>query len=221
MPKTPGQSVALNSKQQRREETRAAILEAAARIFSESGLDGARTDAIAAAAGVNKALLYYYFKSKVGLYLAVTETLFRDTHEQMMAALLGKGSARAALLAYVSLHFDSLSRRPRMASLHQRMFMSNAKRLLPLLKKFGEPRVFALAKLIKRGIDAGEFRPVNVRQTTASLTALIVHYFTIGPVFTHLVTFDPYSPEVLKERKAALLDFIRHALFADPDAPLS
>ena len=44
-------------------ETRAAILRAAERIYAESGLAGARTEAIAAAAGVNKALLYYYFRS--------------------------------------------------------------------------------------------------------------------------------------------------------------
>ena len=55
-------------------DTRAAILAAAEQIFAKAGLDGARTDAIAAAAGVNKALLYYYFKSKDGLYEAVSRT---------------------------------------------------------------------------------------------------------------------------------------------------
>ena len=50
-----------------RQNSREAILLAAERIFAESGLAGARTDAIAAAAGVNKALLYYYFKSKSDL----------------------------------------------------------------------------------------------------------------------------------------------------------
>ena len=53
--------------------TRAAILEAAEGIFAEVGLAGARIDAIAGAAGINKAMLYYYFKSKEGLYRAVLE----------------------------------------------------------------------------------------------------------------------------------------------------
>jgi len=51
--------------------TRAAILAAAERVFARSGLAGARTDLIADEAGVNKALLYYYFQSKEKLYLAV------------------------------------------------------------------------------------------------------------------------------------------------------
>ena len=54
---------------------RARILEAAVREFSENGLAGARTERIAEAAGVNKALLYYYFQSKEALYAAALESV--------------------------------------------------------------------------------------------------------------------------------------------------
>src|SRR5438445_5319498 len=60
----------------RPEESRAAILEAAVREFSREGVAGARTDAIARAARVNKALLYYYFKDKEALYNAVLDQVF-------------------------------------------------------------------------------------------------------------------------------------------------
>ena len=55
----------------RPEESRAAILQAAIAEFAEHGIAGARTDAIAHVARVNKALLYYYFKDKDALYEAV------------------------------------------------------------------------------------------------------------------------------------------------------
>ena len=58
------------------EESRAAILQAAAQEFAEHGIAGARTDAIARAARVNKALLYYYFKDKETLYGAVLDDAF-------------------------------------------------------------------------------------------------------------------------------------------------
>src|ERR1700691_3542869 len=58
------------------EESRAAILQAAAKEFSELGIAGARTDAIAREARVNKALLYYYFKDKETLYGAVLDDAF-------------------------------------------------------------------------------------------------------------------------------------------------
>jgi AcrR family transcriptional regulator len=54
-------------------ESRAAILQAAAHEFAEHGIAGARTDAIAKEAKVNKALLYYYFRDKETLYAAVLE----------------------------------------------------------------------------------------------------------------------------------------------------
>ena len=58
------------------EESRAAILRAAAKEFAEHGIAGARTDAIAREARVNKALLYYYFKDKETLYGAVLDDAF-------------------------------------------------------------------------------------------------------------------------------------------------
>jgi TetR/AcrR family transcriptional regulator len=62
---------------------RQAILEAAIKEFSAKGLSGARVDAIARAAKVNKQLIYYYFDSKVGLYEAVLGQLITRTGERM------------------------------------------------------------------------------------------------------------------------------------------
>src|ERR1022692_1875258 len=81
-------------------ETRAAILRAAERIYAESGLAGARTDAIAAAAGVNKALLYYYFKSKEGLYQAIVGSQLEQFQQQAREVLSAKGPAGPILLRY-------------------------------------------------------------------------------------------------------------------------
>lgn len=58
--------------------TRAKLLAAARDAFAASGLAGARVDAIADAAGVNKRMLYYYFSNKEGLFLAVLEGIYED-----------------------------------------------------------------------------------------------------------------------------------------------
>ncbi|SAL83470.1 TetR family transcriptional regulator [Caballeronia arvi] len=58
------------------EGTRRRILEAATEQFAKFGLAGARVDAIAAAAGTNERMLYYYFESKEGLYVAVLEAMY-------------------------------------------------------------------------------------------------------------------------------------------------
>src|SRR5580692_1120189 len=68
------------------EESRAAILQAAAKEFSELGIAGARTDAIAREARVNKALLYYYFEDKETLYGAVLDDAFTGMKARVFRA---------------------------------------------------------------------------------------------------------------------------------------
>ena len=71
-----------------------AILQAALVEFAQEGLAGARMDAIAAAAGVNKALLYYYFRDKEALYDAVLDDFFVRLLGRVTQALDGDGSGR-------------------------------------------------------------------------------------------------------------------------------
>ena len=79
-------------------ETRARILEAALSEFSAYGLAGARTDRIAASAGVNKALLYYYFESKENLYFAALEMISGRIRDTSMALFMrGETSGESVL----------------------------------------------------------------------------------------------------------------------------
>src|ERR1700756_3805310 len=106
------------------EKTRAAILKAALEEFSHEGVTGARTDEIARRAGVNKALLYYYFKDKEGLYAAALEQVFSGLHDCVMTVLDDPGlQAREKLLAYVGAHFDYIASSPVYPRLVQREFM--------------------------------------------------------------------------------------------------
>ena len=214
------QSAVQVSRQRSSERTRAAILEAAGGIFAEAGLAGARTDAIAARAGVNKALLYYYFKSKEALYRAVVEDQLQEFHGQLMETLRAEGSARSVLLRYVNLHFDVISSHRRFAPLFQQMMMKSGKSLAWLARKYIEPRAHAVTRVIERGIKGGEFRAVDSGQATFSIVALIAFYFTCEPVMRLLGHTDGYSQAKLRLRKQEVLDFIRYGLFVDPEAPI-
>src|ERR1700753_4340794 len=87
---------------------RKAILRAAIREFSEHGLAGARTDAIAASAKVNKALLYYYFRSKAELCAAAIEEVSATVAERALAALDPARSPGERLLRIALHHFDRI-----------------------------------------------------------------------------------------------------------------
>src|SRR5271168_4162918 len=88
------------------EESRAAILRAAAQEFADHGIAGARTEAIAREARVNKALLYYYFKDKETLYGAVLDDVFSGLKSTVFAVLDGELAPREKMMAYVGAYFD-------------------------------------------------------------------------------------------------------------------
>ena len=199
---------------------RAAILAAAGKAFAKAGLAGARTDAIAAAAGVNKALLYYYFKSKEALYEAVVEDHFSEFNRQAMAVLNSPGPARDVLLQYVTLHLDFISARHQSAPLFQQMMTAGGKFLERMIQRYFSARGEALGNLIDRGIRDGDFRPVDRFHATVSIVSLIVFYFSAARVLQLMGHPNAYSAANLKMRKEQVLDFVRHGLFTDSkDSP--
>ncbi len=209
-----------HSRQRRGAGRRAAILDAAERIFADAGLAGARTDAIAASAGVNKALLYYYFRSKEALFRAVLENHLEEFYRRALVVLSDGGSARATLLRYVTTHFDFVSARPRYPRLVQRLVMTGGPPFERLVREYFAPLYRKLAGVIDRGVQAGELRPVDSHHTVLSLIALTAFYFSAAPVVRAVTRRDPYEKANLARRKQEVLKFIRYALFRKPEARL-
>lgn len=204
------------------EKTRAAILKSALEEFSHEGVTGARTDEIARRAGVNKALLYYYFKDKDGLYAAALEQVFTGLHDHVMTVLDDpRLAAKEKLMKYVAAHFDYIARSPVYPRLVQREFMrTSGKGLSPvanrILERFGKPIYSKLTALIQQGVSSGEFRKIDPQQTLTSILGTIIFYFISLPAQQVMTPGDPTSPERIAARRAAVQDFVAAAIFA-PD----
>lgn len=197
------------------EETRAAILQAAVQEFAQEGMAGARTDAIARAARVNKALLYYYFHDKEAMYGAALDYVFGQLKERMTSVLDRDMPPTDKIRAYVAAHFDFIAGHPQYRSLVQREMMrgQGSPHLPRIGKRYFQPLFLRLTELIRAGIAAGDFRPVDPVHFIPSMIALVVFYFTSAPVMKAVAGFDPLSPERMTERRAAVLDFVSAALF--------
>ncbi len=201
----------------RGESSRKAILNAAEAIFAAQGLTGARTKAIARAAGVNKALLYYYFKSKDALYLAVLEEHLKGFFQKTNTVFQSKGSVRSVLLSYVTMHFDLISQQPHLPLIFQRFVLSGGRGVERLGKQYSLPLMQRLTRLIRRGVRNGELRPVDVRNAVISIVGLTVHYFSVAPLVRAVGRADPYGKRSLARRRSEILDFIRFGLFRHPE----
>jgi TetR/AcrR family transcriptional regulator len=202
------------------EKTRAAILKSALEEFAHEGVAGARTDEIARRAGVNKALLYYYFKDKDGLYAAALEQVFSGLHDHVVPVLDDtRVPAKQRLLNYVAAHFDYIASSPVYPRLVQREFMRSAgKKLSPvasrILERYGKPIYTKLTALIRHGVEQGEFRDLDPQQTLTSILGTIVFYFISLPAQQVMAPGDPASPERIAARRAAVQEFVAAAVFA-------
>jgi len=201
----------------RPEQSRAAILQAAVREFAREGVAGARTDAIAHAAKVNKALLYYYFKDKEALYGAVLDQVFGGLMACVGEVLSRDLPPREKILAYAGAHFDYVASHPLYPRIVQGEMMGagrgRANHLERIVKKYFRPLFGRVAEVLKAGQAAGEFRQVDPLHFVPSMIAVIVFYFTSAPVMRLMTGKDPMSPERVGARRAAVLDFISAALF--------
>jgi len=204
------------------EESRAAILQAAAHEFAEHGIAGARTDTIAREARVNKALLYYYFKDKETLYGSVLDSAFSGLKATVFRVLDSDLPTREKMLAYVGAYFDFVASNQMYPRLMQREMMrareGHSQHIDKIIKNYIQPIFGRVAELIGKGISDGEFRPVNPAHFVPSMVAMIVFYFSSAPMMEKIVGFNPLTPERITERRAAVLDFVSAALFR-PNEP--
>ena len=199
------------------EESRAAILQAAAQEFAEHGIAGARTDAIAREAKVNKALLYYYFKDKETLYGAVLDNAFAGLKTTVFRVLDGDLPPREKMMAYAGAYFDFIASNQLYPRLMQREMMrardGQSPHIDKVVKNYLQPIFGKVSELIRKGSADGEFRQVNPAHFVPSMVAMIVFYFSSAPMLQKIVGFNPLTPDRIAERRAAVLDFISAALF--------
>jgi TetR/AcrR family transcriptional regulator len=199
------------------EESRAAILQAAAQEFAEHGIAGARTDAIARAAKVNKALIYYYFKDKETLYGAVLDSAFSGLKTTVFRVLDSELTPREKILAYVGAYFDFIASNQNYPRLMQREMMrareGESAYIDNVIRNYIQPIFRRVGEVLRQGTAAGEFRDVDPAHFIPSMVAMIVFYFSGAPVLQKIVRFNPLAPARIAERRAAVLDFVSAALF--------
>src|SRR5258708_31243127 len=203
------------------EESRAAILLAAGQEFADHGIAGARTDAIAGAARVNKAVIYYYFKAKDTLCGPVLDGAFSGLKATVFRVLDSDLPPREKIMSYVGAYFDFIASNQIYPRVVKREMMREREGASPhldkLIKNYFQPIFLRVSDLLRKGTAEGVFRPVNPVHFVPSMVAMIVFYFSGAPVMQKIVGFNPLTPERIAERRAAVLDFISAALFR-PDS---
>jgi Tetracyclin repressor-like, C-terminal domain len=152
----------------------------------------------------------------------VLDRFFIRLSERVMSELDSAAPLGERLLRYTCAHFDCVAESPHYARLFQGELMSAGRggspHLLRIAERYIRPIAMRVSELLQQGTVSGEFRKVDPIQFAPSIAAINVHYFVIAPVTRALFNRNPYTPEAIRQRRAAVLDFVAAALFRDREA---
>jgi AcrR family transcriptional regulator len=170
--------------------SRADILRAATGEFAARGLDGARIDSIARRTRTTRAMIYYYFKSKEGLYLAVLEDAYRGIREAEKSLDLAHLRAKEAIARLVSFTFDYYQAHPEFVALVVAENQSGGRhiRKMQRIRRLNASIVDTIADVLERGHRDGTLRdgvdPIELHMTIAALGWFeIANRHTFGYLF--------------------------------------
>jgi TetR/AcrR family transcriptional regulator len=209
----------VHTQSERADLTRARILSAAIREFGANGLAGARTEQIAEAAGVNKALLYYYFRSKEDLYTSAIEAVVEGTRAASLAMLQADASAGERFLQIVLSNFDRTHSNPAFHSLMQqemiRLHRGEANALTLLAEKLIRPMWLKVRELIEAGVASGELISAEWSQMLCAGIGANVFYYLSAPLIGLALEFEPLKRSALKFRRKAAIEYLGQTIFID------
>lgn len=210
------------------EGAREAILNAAETVFAEHGFDGARVDAIAAAAGYNKSLIFQYFGDKLNLYAEVLKRADRDTlllQEQVLTPLLEDQTVasdarrfKALLETTVQTLFDYLLEHPRLMRILLWEQAEGWQTYAKIASQFDTEDVEQFEKLFSKARSAGlmrsDFDPAI--QLTMALQ-ICLSYLAFIPLYQMLLPGEEFSSAAaLARARDYIVTLVVSGMMVDP-----
>ncbi|MGB4116912.1 MAG: TetR/AcrR family transcriptional regulator [Polaromonas sp.] len=170
--------------------TMAGIMEVAMTEFAEKGLSGARIDAIAEVTRTSKRMIYYYFGSKEGLYIAVLEESYRRVRAIEAELHLDDLAPLQALQRLTEFTFDhhqgneAYIRLVMNENIQRGQYLAQSKSI----QELNVPVIASLKRLYDRGVASGVFRagldPIDIHASISALTFFNVsNRHTFGLIF--------------------------------------
>lgn len=193
------------------ERTRENILDVATEEFATLGLDGGRIDAIAEKTQTSKRMIYYYFESKEGLYLAVLERAYRRIRTRESDLRLNELSPEKALRELISTTFDNDENDPvfvRLVSIENIHYAAHMRRS-DAIRELNISVIESIGQILERGNSSGIFKravdPVDIHMMISALCFFRVsNKHTFGTIFQR----DLSAPDIVARHKAMIADAV-------------
>ncbi|HEY9777276.1 MAG TPA: TetR/AcrR family transcriptional regulator [Planktothrix sp.] len=196
------------------EATKARILDAAEEEFARAGLLGARTEAIAANTGVTKAMLYYYYGDKEGLYQAVLERCMARRIASLQKVDFHGAEPEEALRQFVTAVLDEQGRNQHLPAI---FFYEGLQNKGKYYSQIGIASLYGpLQSIIERGMASGKFKPVDALHASVNIIGICAFYYCSMENVKHLWPggTDLSSDEMREQHKRTAIQQIFGGLLA-------
>lgn len=191
------------------ENTEAKILEAAKAVFQAKGMDGARMQEIADKAGINKAMLHYYFRNKQLLFDAVFNNAFSLLAPQLQSILNDDSSIEEKITNFTANYISFIMDYPYIPNFIIQELNRNPEFIQKIKDNPNFPNIEKFKKQVDEEIEKGILKPINAEQLFINIMALNVFPFIAKPLLKAFIHADEaHYRQLLEARKTEVANFI-------------
>jgi TetR/AcrR family transcriptional regulator len=190
----------------KKDTTEEKILEAAKTVFVSKGMDGARMQEIADEAGINKALLHYYFRTKERLFEAIFSEIFKFAFPKLTQIIQSDAGMVTKIEQVIDAYIAILIKHPFVPGFIMKELNRDPSGLFKLVLKFKlNPQV--VFDQIQEAMDRGEIIPMKPQHLVVNVVSMCIFPFVARPVLNFVVFKE--DPKALEEFYAERADVIK------------
>ena len=194
---------------QTNQDTEEQILNAAKEVFQKKGMDGARMQEIADKAGINKAMLHYYYRSKQLLFEAVFSNAFSLLAPQMNKILNDDSSIEEKVRSFTHNYISFISKHPYLPNFIIQELNRNPSFFEKIQENAAFPTLERFEKQVALEVEQGILRPTGGKQLFVNIISLNIFPFVASPLIKGLLRLDDKEfKAMMEERKVAVAEFI-------------
>ena len=194
-----------------RERTVARILKAAERVFGRRGFDGATTSEIAKEAGVSKATVHYYFKTKHDLYAGVLDRILAVWSEALNEIRIDRDPLEA-FNQYIARKIEYAQKYPELTRLWAIEVLSGAKRIRPFLQDTSREILKEKGAIVRHWIDSGKMDAVDPTHLFFMIWAVTQTYAEAESQMTMIVGKDVLHDRAMQAAKRTISHIVLKGL---------
>jgi TetR/AcrR family transcriptional regulator len=189
------------------------ILEAARKAFLKKGMAGARMQDIADEAGINKAMLHYYFRSKEKLFEKIFSELSQHFFPKLVLIFESDESLFRKIEMFAAEYIDQLKQTPYLPIFVLNEVNRQPETFIKRMMGSKRPPVKKFFDLVESEIQKGVIKPVNPIQLLLNIISLCIFPFVARPMFQLLANIDrTVFDKILEQRKSEVPKFIIDAI---------